>query len=533
MYGATRSYYGSGSSETVPLPSGMGPGAVIGRAGSNAKMLGQRTGARFDIRPGCVVVSGTPAAVAAGVKILKEQILAWQARGGGYPHPLQVRRQVTVAPLATMHDGREGFNGCGGRYNHVPPSPTSSSEQVHYLLDENFGTRRCEAVFQRAAAEVAGATDRHDEALFHLAPSSAAGGGRQQTQARQPADAADELAAMLAGAKLLGSSRGSSGGRSAARPSGDCATTAFLLQAEGGVGDALRGLLAALGKGCGHSPAFNEIKLRFNWGKALFYRGPYAGEVLGLAALQARSIPDDFKSVYSNGVAAGRAADVVARLRAACPGGLVQVGGKQSASLHVLHRRSNAGYAASMIRAAGGRLELRKIKCATSKLFFLTRMSGAGGSGGEDWRAKLLGMYSGAGVPPALADRLRELAPACRLAPGGGDLDAASYALLHSADLELGKLRIKSKSTFEGWLDLPSGGRLAIKVSVSLVSGPGGCRHTEVGGCSPDFNSELAAALAAADSGSSRLAPERAARLQEMAAALLAFAGRVSEAARC
>jgi hypothetical protein len=91
MYGASRSLYGGGSSESVPLPSGMGPGAVIGTQGSNVKMLGQRTGARFDIRAGCVVVSGAPAAVAAGVKLLREQIQAFQAQGGGYPHPLQVR----------------------------------------------------------------------------------------------------------------------------------------------------------------------------------------------------------------------------------------------------------------------------------------------------------------------------------------------------------------------------------------------------------------------------------------------------------
>jgi hypothetical protein len=397
---------------------------------------------------------------------------------------------------------------------------------VHYLLDESFGTAQCRAVFQRADAEVARATDRHTEALFHLAPVA---GGQQARQQRPAGAVADDLAAMLAGVRLQGGSGGASRSAGAGTRSSEGTTTVFLLQAEGGVEDTLHGLLSALGKGCGHSPAFNEIKLRFNWGKALFYRGPYAGEALGLAALQARRVPEDFKSIFSNGVAeaAGGAAGVVARLRAACPGGLAQVASKQGVSLHLLHRRSNAGYSVSMLCGAGGRLELRKLKCSTSKLFFLTRLSGSG----EDWRAKLMGVYSGAGVPPALAAQLRELAASCRLAASGSDLDATSHALLHSADLGLNKLRVKSKRTFEGWLDLPSGRRMAIKVNVSLVTGPGGCSHTEVGGCSPDLNAALAAALAAAG-GSARLAPARAARVQEMAAALLAFAGRVSEADR-
>ena len=48
----------------------------------------------------------------------------------------------------------------------------------------------------------------------------------------------------------------------------------------------VRGLVAALAKGGAHTPAFDEIKLRFNWGKALFYKGPYPGEQLTLARLQ-------------------------------------------------------------------------------------------------------------------------------------------------------------------------------------------------------------------------------------------------------
>ena len=81
MYGAR---YGSyGSSETVALPSGMGPGAVIGKGAGNIKMLGQRTGARFDVRANSVVITGSSSAVAEGVKMLKEQISAFTGQGDG------------------------------------------------------------------------------------------------------------------------------------------------------------------------------------------------------------------------------------------------------------------------------------------------------------------------------------------------------------------------------------------------------------------------------------------------------------------
>jgi hypothetical protein len=68
---------------------------------------------------------------------------------------------------------------------------------------------------------------------------------------------------------------------------------------------------------------------------------------------------------------------------------------------------------------------------------------------------------------------------------------------------------------------LASGGEMALKVTVSKVSSLDGSRHhTEVAGCSPDLNEQLAACLAAGE----KLPDGRKARLEEMISRLAQFA---------
>ncbi len=56
-------------------------GAVIGKGGSNIKMLQQRSGARLNVAPGRVEIQGTSAAVEQARQLLQQQIQAFQATG--------------------------------------------------------------------------------------------------------------------------------------------------------------------------------------------------------------------------------------------------------------------------------------------------------------------------------------------------------------------------------------------------------------------------------------------------------------------
>lgn len=72
-----------GASQSIPLPPGMSPGAIIGKGGSNIKLLQSRSGARVSVNAnsGSVDVSGTPAAVEEAVRLLWLQIDAFTATG--------------------------------------------------------------------------------------------------------------------------------------------------------------------------------------------------------------------------------------------------------------------------------------------------------------------------------------------------------------------------------------------------------------------------------------------------------------------
>jgi hypothetical protein len=70
-------------------------------------------------------------------------------------------------------------------------------------------------------------------------------------------------------------------------------------------------------------------------------------------------------------------------------------------------------------------------------------------------------------------------------------------------------------------MQLATGGEMALKITVSKVSGPdGSCLHTEVAGCSPDLNEQLAACLAAGE----KLADGSKVELEEMISRLAQFA---------
>jgi hypothetical protein len=165
----------------------------------------------------------------------------------------------------------------------------------------------------------------------------------------------------------------------------------YLAASPGGQQQAVGRLVAAVGRGVAHQPAFDELKLRLNLGKALFYKGVAAGQRMSVAQLQvmaalcckggwgvgwgggaglagasehqnapaalprpqARRVPTSLNTVFSNGLPAARAATLLHRLRAACPN-LQQAESRQGLSLHLLYGSDRAYYALSFESQEGG-----------------------------------------------------------------------------------------------------------------------------------------------------------------------------------
>lgn len=86
MYsGSGRSRYGGysyGNSTSIHLPPGMSPGAIIGKGGSNIKMIQSRSGARVVVnRSGAVEISGSASAVQEAKRLVQLQISTFEATG--------------------------------------------------------------------------------------------------------------------------------------------------------------------------------------------------------------------------------------------------------------------------------------------------------------------------------------------------------------------------------------------------------------------------------------------------------------------
>lgn len=75
-------YSSRGPSSIIPLPPGMNAGAIIGRGGSNIRMLQARSGARISVNDSNdVVISGSETAVEAAKRMVQLQIDAFTATG--------------------------------------------------------------------------------------------------------------------------------------------------------------------------------------------------------------------------------------------------------------------------------------------------------------------------------------------------------------------------------------------------------------------------------------------------------------------
>uniref|UniRef100_A0A383VJR1 Uncharacterized protein n=1 Tax=Tetradesmus obliquus TaxID=3088 RepID=A0A383VJR1_TETOB len=399
-------------------------------------MLQQRSGAKMSVSYSGteVTISGSSAAVQAAAGLLRQQIETFLTSGGGYPHPLQ----------------------------------------VHYLLSSSYGAD-CKATvrFLFRDDEAAQAAGRREE-LYELQPEHPAAG------VWAPAGDIDTLTDALSGVQL-GSSR------SSGTP----------IHLAGQQHSLVQQLVAAAAQGVRHSPAFDEVKIRFNFGKALWYfprtAAPHSWTI---QQMQAKQIPRDFKSVFSNGVQASQVDSLQDWLEGK---GFEVVETKERASVHLLQHGANASYSLSFIKQWGGGLTLRKAKSGSSKLFFLTLLNS---SGQPDWRAKLLGQYhfqQGSETQALLA----------RIA-SGATLVGNKLRLpgLSAHDMSLDKERHKSKTIYVGSYSSSSssssssscsrrGLAMEIKVSVSKVSSADGCSEGwEVAGTSSQANVLLQQMLA-------------------------------------
>ncbi|KAI8477511.1 MAG: hypothetical protein J3K34DRAFT_3294 [Monoraphidium minutum] len=266
-----------------------------------------------------------------------------------------------------------------------------------------------------------------------------------------------------------------------------------------------------------YQPRFDEVKIRFNFGAALFYRGPRDGETLSIRQLKGRAIPGDMKAVFSNGVGAAARAALLARLTGRL--GFKLVERKERVSLHLEEMGRNAGHALSLTKSPSGALSLRKVKSAANKLAFLTLLDGRPSA--PDFRAKLIAHYQPSGAAAARGPPLERIASAARLA-GRGGAPRLEVPDLCDYDLKVSRERHKSKEVYEGCYE-----GLAIKVTFSRVWSPDkGAAHAEVTGACPELTALLAAALAA-----HALAPGDAARLRRGLETLLGFATDVAAAA--
>lgn len=91
---------------------------------------------------------------------------------------------------------------------------------------------------------------------------------------------------------------------------------------------------------------------RFNFGAALFYKGPVHGQALTIRELKGRRIPRDLKAVFSNGVA-GRARAALLELLTRDLG-FELAERKETMSMHLQELGRSASHALSLVKGADG-----------------------------------------------------------------------------------------------------------------------------------------------------------------------------------
>ncbi|WIA21445.1 hypothetical protein OEZ85_000654 [Tetradesmus obliquus] len=396
-------------------------------------------GARVFIGPGGeVVISGSPSAVQAAAALVKQQIESFLASGGGYPHPLQ----------------------------------------VHYLLSSSYGDDTSTSVsFVAREDEVAEAAERSEQ-LHELQPAVTC--GPSTDAARDAAGGIDALTEALSGVRVRSY-------RSIGSP--------ISLNLAGQQPSVVQQLVAAAAEGVQHRPAFNDLKITFNFGKQLWYF-PRAAVPPSwtVEQMQAKEIPGDFKCAFSNGVQASH----VRRLQEwLASKGFEVAGTKERAIARLLQHGANVSYMLSFIKERDGTLTLRKAKRGNRKLLFLTLLNS---SGQPDWRAKLLGQHHLQQGSEAQVLLARIAAGARLVGTAGGRLHLHGLCA-HDMSLDLEQHRAKtiylgtcSSSSSRGGSSRP-GLVTQIKVSVSKMSSDEVCGY-EVAGTSSQANALLQQMLA-------------------------------------
>ncbi|MEW5319126.1 MAG: hypothetical protein WDW38_010296 [Sanguina aurantia] len=261
-------------------------------------------------------------------------------------------------------------------------------------------------------------------------------------------------------------------------------------------------LAAATVKAMTTVPRMDVLKLRFNFGKALFYNDARMGGAMRanvlqtLSQLKAFRIGKDLKSVYSNGATAGQVCSVTSWLKGE---GFSRGSDKQTVSLHVTDVDANASYNIAMDAMPGGLLSIRKIKTASTKVCFVTSIRP---QDQLDARFKVLGHYT-TQLDPDVAAKLRGVGKQCRIDLSRNKLDTPN---LGCVGLTRQHCRIKSKQVYNGSLRQTGAMDIGIKISVvTCVTDEG--THCEIQGVSEPLN-DLLLQLHAAGNSSAQAARE-------------------------
>ncbi|KAK9820319.1 hypothetical protein WJX72_008932 [[Myrmecia] bisecta] len=231
------------------------------------------------------------------------------------------------------------------------------------------------------------------------------------------------------------------------------------------------------------TPPFADVKIRFNFGRQFLYapkHGCLPGGPMSLTALQNLQIGKNIKAVFSNAVEPTQAeamrAYVVNDL------GFQLAEEKSTCSLHLINKSLAKSVGVSFLRD-GHKLDIRKVKSGSAKLFFLACCT----SGAQpDCRFKLLGQNRFS-QDTADGREVLQIASACTYRAGA----APCLTMPYMPDYEADKVRFKTKRIYQGQIEVPVAGesshagqssmprKCTVRFTVSSVQDEVGGRHTE------------------------------------------------------
>ncbi|KAG1658053.1 hypothetical protein FOA52_008307 [Chlamydomonas sp. UWO 241] len=380
-----------GPTVEVTIPVKVGAGAMLGKGGSNLKVLEDLYGSRITLMVDKmkVVCQGGQSAKAA--ECLRKQIKAYQkGEIGLYPHPQQC---IYCLPPTSLTYSFSKYSpptavsqkGAGGRimrlHSLAPDSVETNADKEADDADEDAA--------DELAASLGGQNIGDDDGA------SGSDAGFDDVAGAAPDDGrgADEGAGSDSG-------DGGEGAEGADAAAAANPTLMQLMKRPVADGD-LELICVAAKNAAAHRPAFDEIKLRFTLGKQTFYesRSPLSVDALHkdyTSAELARcpiGLDGKFKSMFNE---QNKATEVTSYATWALLQGFTVKERKTSVTVHMQDYGNSEGgltgvSAALRVDPKSGGILLRKIKSSTAKPLFMAFVHPK--RSGADYRFKLLAQY--------------------------------------------------------------------------------------------------------------------------------------------